>query len=177
VQEHFIDLIRLAVAVQPGCTNLGVGDLSHSRPMPPITTANTNLGWRPFAHLLIIGEHKAKVNWFLVPRIATKSGLDVPGMYIIFETVYIMVVCSFDRERRTFMATTRSRSHKHFQLDSVKIKRAQKALRAKTETEAIDRALDLAIAEHESNRLTLEASERFVKSGIDIKDVYDRLGG
>jgi len=75
------------------------------------------------------------------------------------------------------MATARGRSHKHFQLDSVKIKRAQKALRAKTETEAIERALDLAIAEHESNRLALEATERFVKSGIDIKDVYGTLGG
>jgi len=74
------------------------------------------------------------------------------------------------------MATARSRSHKHFQLDSAKIKRAQKALRAKTETEAIERALDLAIAEHESNRLVLEATERFVKSGIDIKDIYGTLG-
>ena len=62
-------------------------------------------------------------------------------------------------------------------LDSGKIKRAQKALRAKTETETVGRALDLAIAEHESNRLALEATERFVKSGIDIKDVYGRLGG
>ena len=59
------------------------------------------------------------------------------------------------------MATATNRSHKHFQLDPVKIKRAQKALRAKTETEAIERALDLAIAEHESNRLVLEATERF----------------
>jgi len=75
------------------------------------------------------------------------------------------------------MPTARRRSHKHFQLDSVKIKRAQKALRAKTETEAIERALDLAIAEHESNRLALEATERFVKSGVHIKDVYDTLGG
>jgi hypothetical protein len=57
----------------------------------------------------------------------------------------------------------------------VKIKRAQKGLRAKTET--IERALDLAIAEHKSNRLALEATERFVKSGIDIKDVYGTLGG
>src|SRR5947208_3687932 len=47
------------------------------------------------------------------------------------------------------MATVRNRTHKHFQLDSVKIKRAQKVLRAKTETEAIEGALDLAIAEHE----------------------------
>ncbi|HEY2113673.1 MAG TPA: hypothetical protein VGJ51_01180, partial [Candidatus Angelobacter sp.] len=71
----------------------------------------------------------------------------------------------------------KSRSHKHFQLDSVKIKRAQKALRARTETEAIERALDFAIAEHESNRLALEANGRFVKSGVDIKDVYGTLGG
>jgi hypothetical protein len=75
------------------------------------------------------------------------------------------------------MATARKRSHKHFQLDSVKIKRVQRALRAKTETEAIERALDLAIAEHESNRLALEANERFVRSGINIKDVYRTLSG
>lgn len=74
------------------------------------------------------------------------------------------------------MATTRNRSHKHFQLDAVKIKRAQRALRAKTETETIERALDLAIAEDERNRLVLAANERFVKSGIDIKDVYGTLG-
>jgi hypothetical protein len=75
------------------------------------------------------------------------------------------------------VATTRNRSHKHFQLDSVKIKRAQKALRAKTETETIERALDLAIAEHQRNRLVLAATERFVKSGIDIEDVYGTLDG
>jgi len=75
------------------------------------------------------------------------------------------------------MATATKRTHKHFQLDSAKIKRAQRALRAKTETEAIERALDFAIAEHEKNRLTLEATERFVKSGIEIKDVYGILGG
>ena len=86
-------------------------------------------------------------------------------------------VVSYEEGEHTFMGTTRNRSHKHFQLDSVKIKRAQKALRAKTETEAIERALDLAIAEHERNRLVLEATERFVKSGIDIKDVYGTLGG
>ena len=74
------------------------------------------------------------------------------------------------------MATVRNRAHKHFQLDTAKIKRAQKALRAKTETETIDRALDLAIAELESNRIALEANERFLESGIEIKDVYGALG-
>ena len=75
------------------------------------------------------------------------------------------------------MATAAKRSHKHFQLDSAKIKRAQRALHAKTETEAIERALDFAIAEHEKNRLVLQATERFIKSGIEIKDVYGTLVG
>jgi hypothetical protein len=73
------------------------------------------------------------------------------------------------------MATGRTRSHKHFRLDPVKIKRAQRALRANTETEAIERALDFVISEHERNRLAAEANERFVASGIDIKDVYGAL--
>ena len=73
------------------------------------------------------------------------------------------------------MATASRRVHKHFQLDAVKIKRAQKALRAKTETETIERALDLAISERESNRLTLETNERFLRSGGEIKDVFGKL--
>jgi hypothetical protein len=73
------------------------------------------------------------------------------------------------------MATSRVRSHKHFRLDAAKIKRAQRVLRAGTETEAIERALDLVISEHERNRLATEANERFVSSGIDIKDVYGTL--
>ena len=73
------------------------------------------------------------------------------------------------------MTNTRNRSHKHFQLDAGKIKRAQKVLQAKTETEAIDRALDFAIDEHEKNRLVAEANERFVRSGVEIKDVYRKL--
>ena len=73
------------------------------------------------------------------------------------------------------MASSRTRAHKHFRLDPHKIKRAQKALRADTETEAIERALDLVIIESEKNRLTLDANERFISSGIKIKDVYGAL--
>jgi hypothetical protein len=65
--------------------------------------------------------------------------------------------------------------HKHFRLDAVKIRRAQQLLKAETETEAIDRALDAVITEHERNRLTAEANERFAKSGVQIRDVYDTL--
>jgi hypothetical protein len=73
------------------------------------------------------------------------------------------------------MATVRARSHKHFQLDAAKLRRAQRMLRADTETEAIERALDIVIAEHERNRLTAEANDRFVSSGIGIKDAYGTL--
>jgi hypothetical protein len=69
----------------------------------------------------------------------------------------------------------RNRVHKHFQLDVSKIKRAKKVLQAKTETETIERALDFAIGEHEKNRRLAEANRRFIKSGIEIKDVYGRL--
>ena len=73
------------------------------------------------------------------------------------------------------MSPSTARKHKHFQLDSAKIKRAQKAFHAKTETEAIERALDFAITEHDNNRRALQATERFLRSGIVIKDVYGNL--
>jgi hypothetical protein len=73
------------------------------------------------------------------------------------------------------MAAARARSHKHFQLDAAKLRRAQRMLRADTETEAIERALDIVIAEHERNRLTVEANDHFITSGIDIKDAYGTL--
>jgi hypothetical protein len=73
------------------------------------------------------------------------------------------------------MTVARNRSHKHFQLDSMKIKLAQKALRTRTETETIERALDLAIAEARSHRLAVAANRRFLRSGVEIKDVYGAL--
>jgi len=73
------------------------------------------------------------------------------------------------------MSTSRARSHKHFRLDAVKIKRAQKVLRASTETEAIERALDLVISEYQRNRIAAGANDRFVESGIEIKDIYGTL--
>ena len=73
------------------------------------------------------------------------------------------------------MPPAKNLTHKHFRLDSAKIKRAQKALRAKTETETIERALDLAISESRTRRLTRDATQRFLTSGIQIKDVYGNL--
>jgi len=65
--------------------------------------------------------------------------------------------------------------HKHFRLDVAKIKRAQRLLKAGTQTETLDRALDEVIAEHERNRLTREANDRFARSGIEIRDIYGKL--
>jgi hypothetical protein len=74
-----------------------------------------------------------------------------------------------------FVATARIRSHKHYRLDAAKIRQAQRVLRAETETETIERALDLAISEYERNRLAGLANSRFLSSGIRIKDVYRTL--
>jgi hypothetical protein len=73
------------------------------------------------------------------------------------------------------IARTKKRSHKHFQLDAAKLKRAQKVLGAKTETETIELALDLVIAEDRKNRVLWRATERFLRSGIVINDVYGKL--
>jgi hypothetical protein len=73
------------------------------------------------------------------------------------------------------MPAAKPRAHKHFRLDAAKIRRAQRALRAETETETIERALDQVIAEHERNRLAAEANERFLRSGAKIKDIYGKL--
>jgi hypothetical protein len=63
--------------------------------------------------------------------------------------------------------------HKHFRLDAAKLKRAQKVLAAATETEAVERALDLAILEHERNRIAADANRQFLMSGAAIRDVFD----
>jgi hypothetical protein len=55
------------------------------------------------------------------------------------------------------------------------IKRAQKALRTKTETETIERALNMAVATERNNRLALEANSRFLRSGVKIEDVCGNL--
>lgn len=64
---------------------------------------------------------------------------------------------------------------KNFRLDPVQLARAKKALGASTETETVIRALDLVISEHERNRLTIEANQRFIKSGISIHDAFGSL--
>lgn len=74
------------------------------------------------------------------------------------------------------MAETKHRTvHKNFRLDPAQIARAQKVLGASTETETIVRALDQVISEAERNRVAIQASQRFLRSGIVIQDVFGSL--
>ena len=73
------------------------------------------------------------------------------------------------------MASNAPIKRKHYELDSKKIKRAQKLLRTKTETEAIEHALDAVIAGREAQRRAWASTERFIKSGAVIDDVFGRL--
>ena len=69
--------------------------------------------------------------------------------------------------------------HKHLVLDQIKLKRAQKVLGARTETETIDRALEQVISEDEKSRRAWAAHRRFIREGIrqgvKIVDAFDHL--
>ena len=70
------------------------------------------------------------------------------------------------------MATVK---HKHFILNEAKIRRAQRLLGVRTETEAVEQALDEVIRERERNAAAWRAHRRFLKSGITVRDVYGVL--
>jgi len=113
-------------------------------------------------------------------RVATDIGSqecreEAPRRPVFTFISYMFIPCYTEVEGHP-VGTARNRvAHKHFRLDTAKIKRAQRLLRTGTETETIDRALDEVIAEYERNRLTRDANERFVRSGIEIKDVYGKV--
>ncbi|MGH7319374.1 MAG: hypothetical protein ACRELA_07075, partial [Candidatus Rokuibacteriota bacterium] len=78
-----------------------------------------------------------------------------PGVYVtpphalgastlMFTISYIMYIDFDSGEARIAMPVVR---HKHVQLDQRKLERARRALGARTETETLERALDLVLAE------------------------------
>jgi hypothetical protein len=76
--------------------------------------------------------------------------------------------------------TSSRRRNKHLILDQTKLKKAQKVLGAKTETEAIERALESVLDEAERSRRAWAAHDRFLKAalreGMSIHDAFGRLG-
>ncbi|MDQ3010712.1 MAG: type II toxin-antitoxin system VapB family antitoxin [Acidobacteriota bacterium] len=71
------------------------------------------------------------------------------------------------------MTPTKSKTRrKALQVDEAKLRRVQEIYGVSTEAEAVERALDEVLTEHERNRLAWRAHARFLKSGGEIKDVY-----
>lgn len=62
------------------------------------------------------------------------------------------------------------KARKQFILPIAKIKKAKEILSAKTETETVEWALDLVIADEEIRKTLLS-----LKGGCNIEDVYGRL--
>ena len=75
---------------------------------------------------------------------------------------------------------TQSRKNKHFLLDQSRLKKAQKVLGTRTETETIETALEKVITEAEDNKQVWAAQEKFLKTAakndLVIEDVFGRLG-
>jgi cytosine/adenosine deaminase-related metal-dependent hydrolase len=71
--------------------------------------------------------------------------------------------------------TATARKSKHLILDQAKLKQAQRVLGAKTETETIERALTLVLSEAETERRAWAATEKLLRSGITIADVFGRV--
>ncbi len=74
-----------------------------------------------------------------------------------------------------YVATTSEKKRKHLILSQRKLSLAKEILGARTETETIERALDAVISEAEKDEITHAATERFIKSGISIDDVFGAL--
>ena len=76
--------------------------------------------------------------------------------------------------------TTQTRKNKHFLLDQSRLKKAQKVLGTRTETETVELALQKVITESEENEQAWTAQEKFLKTAkkndLVIEDVFGRLG-
>lgn len=75
------------------------------------------------------------------------------------------------------VSTAKRSKSANVEVNESKLKRAQKLLGAETEAETIELALDELIAERERNRRAWNATERLIKSGVQVEDVFGRLEG
>ena len=73
------------------------------------------------------------------------------------------------------MSLTTEKKRKHLILNQSKLSLAKEILGTRTETETVEKALDSVISEAEKNKIALEATEKFLRSNIEIKDVFGNL--
>ena len=57
-------------------------------------------------------------------------------------------------------------------VNEAKLRRLQKLYGAGAAAEAVEKAIDEVLTEHERNRLAWRAHSRLIESGLEIKDVY-----
>jgi hypothetical protein len=84
-----------------------------------------------------------------------------------------MCINEFKQSKHMNLAVEKKR--KHLILTQSKVSLAKKILGTRTETETIEMALDSVISEAEKNKIALKATRDFLKSGIEIKDVFGNL--
>lgn len=73
------------------------------------------------------------------------------------------------------MSLAVEKKRKHLILNQTKLNLAKKILGTKSETETIEIALDSIISEAEKNKKAHKATVDFLKSKIEIKDVFGHL--
>jgi hypothetical protein len=84
-------------------------------------------------------------------------------------------MCIDDCNRSDNMDLAVDKKRKHLILTQSKVNLAKKILGTRTETETIEMALDSIIYEAEKNKVALKSTRDFLKSGIEIKDVFGNL--
>lgn len=75
------------------------------------------------------------------------------------------------------MSVELEKKRKHLILSQSKLNMAKKILGIRTETETVELALESIISESEKNKIAFKATENFLKSGIEIEDVFGNLEG
>lgn len=73
------------------------------------------------------------------------------------------------------MTLAAEKKRKHLILNQSKLSLAKKILGTRTETETIEKALDSVISEAEKNKIAFEATEKLLKSGAKVIDVFGNL--
>ena len=73
------------------------------------------------------------------------------------------------------MSLELEKKSKYLILSQSKLNMAKQILGTRTETETVELALESIISEAEKNKIAFKATEKFLKSGIEIKDVFRNL--
>jgi hypothetical protein len=78
-------------------------------------------------------------------------------------------------EEAQMAVANRRIKHEHSRPDVAKIKRPQQYLKAGTQTDTLEKVPNVVSSERKRNRLARKANDRFLRSSIELIDVYSKL--